>query len=141
MRVYFDSRVKKMAADLTALRVELAASALAIALAWAMVVIWQPPMLMMLALAALVVIQSAARIGRARVSERRLLIAIGAADGFTATISRIEGACFGLCAAMIGLLGSSLATSSVDLTSSALWLVVATVVAAASASLAAESGW
>jgi hypothetical protein len=129
-----------MAADVVDARVDLALSALAIGLGAAIVGAWQAPVPIVLALTALVVIQGSARIGRARASERRLLLAIGAADGFPATMSRIEGACFGLCAAIIGLLGS-LVASSVDVTSSVVWLVVATVAAAASASLAAGSGW
>jgi predicted lysophospholipase L1 biosynthesis ABC-type transport system permease subunit len=145
--VYFDSRVKKMAADVVDVRVELALSALATALGAVIAAAWEAPIPIVLALTALVVIQGAARIGRARASERRLLMAIGAADGYAVTLSRIEGACFGGCAALVALLVSLSvamvggAWSSESVAWSGVWLVVTTVVAAASASLAAEPGW
>src|SRR4051794_36598935 len=132
MSLHVDARARKLVADVADVRVDLALSALAIALGSAMVMVWQAPPALVLPLVA--------------------VVAIGAGDGFAATTSRVEGAFFGMCAAIVGLLLSCSvalvggAWPSVSHIWSGVWLVGAMLVSAASASFAAraahpESRW
>jgi hypothetical protein len=145
--VRFDARARKVLADLAEVRFEMLASVMAVALGSVAVAVWQPAIALVvvgvLPLAALVVALGAARIGHARAAEWSLLTAIGAEDGFATTLARVEGACFGASAAVVGLLVSSilalLAGGATLPGWDVVWLVVATAVASASASIAGSA--
>jgi hypothetical protein len=141
--VEVDTRWTKVRVDLVEVRFEILAGAAAVALGSLTVAMWQPPVALVLVgvlpLAALVIALGAARIGRARASEWSFLRAIGAGDGFAATLSRIEGGCFGAAVAILGLLVSFIVALAIGGATSlrwdVVWLVVATTVAMVSASI------